>query len=143
MAHGMRIARERGLPDAVTVYLTASVMEEDCDGLCWQYILRELGLKPEFLAGDWRHGADPAVIEARLAEASRPGHGVRERGRRGVVQPACELGGQLFRRPALQVVLEHMGTSTSSSCAAWSRCSGRPHMSVQTQVRWTRSLDRL
>ena len=24
--------------------------------------------KPEFLAGDWRHGADPAAIEARLAE---------------------------------------------------------------------------
>jgi alanine-glyoxylate transaminase/serine-glyoxylate transaminase/serine-pyruvate transaminase len=27
-----------------------------------------LGVAPEFLPGDWRHGADPEAIEARLAE---------------------------------------------------------------------------
>jgi alanine-glyoxylate transaminase/serine-glyoxylate transaminase/serine-pyruvate transaminase len=27
----------------------------------------KLGLAPEFIKGDWRHGADPAAIEARLA----------------------------------------------------------------------------
>ena len=27
----------------------ASVQEEDCDGLCWQYIINELKLKPEFV----------------------------------------------------------------------------------------------
>lgn len=33
----------------------------------WQNMAQRLGLQPEFIAGDWRHGADPAAIEARLA----------------------------------------------------------------------------
>jgi len=34
----------------------------------WQKMALKLGLQPEFLAGDWRTGADPAVIEKRLRE---------------------------------------------------------------------------
>ena len=34
----------------------------------WQKLATRLGLVPEFLPGDWRHGADPAAIEKRLAE---------------------------------------------------------------------------
>ena len=34
----------------------------------WQKMAKRLGLAPEFIPGDWRHGADPAAIEARLAE---------------------------------------------------------------------------
>jgi alanine-glyoxylate transaminase/serine-glyoxylate transaminase/serine-pyruvate transaminase len=34
----------------------------------WKKLAEKLGLKPEFIAGDWRHGADAAAIEARLAE---------------------------------------------------------------------------
>jgi alanine-glyoxylate transaminase/serine-glyoxylate transaminase/serine-pyruvate transaminase len=33
----------------------------------WQNMARRLGLQPEFIKGDWRRGADPAAIEARLA----------------------------------------------------------------------------
>jgi len=33
----------------------------------WHSMAKKLGLAPEFIAGDWRHGADPAAIEARLA----------------------------------------------------------------------------
>jgi alanine-glyoxylate transaminase/serine-glyoxylate transaminase/serine-pyruvate transaminase len=33
----------------------------------WKKMAGKLGLKAEFLPGDWRHGADPAQIEARLA----------------------------------------------------------------------------
>lgn len=32
----------------------------------WKKMAEKLGIKVEFLAGDWRHGADPAQIEARL-----------------------------------------------------------------------------
>jgi len=45
--HGARIAKELGLLDGVQVWVTGTVMEEDCDGLCWQYILKEGVLKPE------------------------------------------------------------------------------------------------
>ena len=32
----------------------------------WQGIASDLGLDVEFVAGDWRHGVDPAEVEARL-----------------------------------------------------------------------------
>lgn len=47
MAYGMSIARERGLPPEITVYLTASVMEEDCDGYCLRHLIEEEGLRPD------------------------------------------------------------------------------------------------
>ena len=34
----------------------------------WRDMAERLGLRPEFIPGDWRHGADPEAIEARLAE---------------------------------------------------------------------------
>jgi len=34
----------------------------------WKKMAERLGLKPEFIPGDWRTGADPAAIEARLRE---------------------------------------------------------------------------
>ena len=34
----------------------------------WQKMAKRLGLEPEFIAGDWRSGADPQAIEARLRE---------------------------------------------------------------------------
>jgi alanine-glyoxylate transaminase/serine-glyoxylate transaminase/serine-pyruvate transaminase len=34
----------------------------------WKSMAVKLGLKPEFIASDWRAGADPAAIEARLKE---------------------------------------------------------------------------
>ena len=29
--------------------MTGTVQEEDCDGLCWQYIIHEDGVRPEFV----------------------------------------------------------------------------------------------
>ncbi len=34
----------------------------------WKQIATCFGIEVEFIPGDWRHGADPATIEARLAE---------------------------------------------------------------------------
>jgi alanine-glyoxylate transaminase/serine-glyoxylate transaminase/serine-pyruvate transaminase len=34
----------------------------------WRNMAAKLGLKPEFIASDWRQGADPQAIEARLRE---------------------------------------------------------------------------
>ena len=41
----------------------------------WQKLATRLGLVTEFLPGDWRHGADPAAIQRRLAED--PGHTIK------------------------------------------------------------------
>ena len=42
-----KILEETGIPDDISLLVTASVLEEDYEGLCWQYILKETGIKPE------------------------------------------------------------------------------------------------
>jgi alanine-glyoxylate transaminase/serine-glyoxylate transaminase/serine-pyruvate transaminase len=34
----------------------------------WKKLAEKLGLKPEFIAGDWRHGVDCSLLESRLKE---------------------------------------------------------------------------
>jgi len=48
--YGAKIMKDLGLlSDKYTVLVTGTVQEEDCDGLCWQYILNEDQIKPEFV----------------------------------------------------------------------------------------------
>ncbi|APT76513.1 peptidase [Marinitoga sp. 1135] len=49
MVYGMKILKDLNLLDDFTVYVTGTVMEEDCDGLCWRYIVEEDKLKPDFV----------------------------------------------------------------------------------------------
>jgi putative selenium metabolism hydrolase len=49
MIHAGKLIKELGLNDQCTIYFTGTVMEEDCDGLCWQYLLAEEKLKPELV----------------------------------------------------------------------------------------------
>ena len=36
----------------------------------WRNLAERIGLKPQFIAGDWRHGAEAAAVEAALAKDS-------------------------------------------------------------------------
>ena len=48
--YGAKIMKDLELlSDKYTVLVTATVQEEDCDGLCWQYIINESGIRPEFV----------------------------------------------------------------------------------------------
>ncbi len=47
MVYGVKIMKDLDLLDDFTLYITGTVMEEDCDGLCWQYIINEDGIKPD------------------------------------------------------------------------------------------------
>ncbi len=42
-----RIIKELGIAKHLTLYVVGSVIEEDCDGLCWKYIVEEDQLKPD------------------------------------------------------------------------------------------------
>jgi len=48
MLAAARIIMEFDLARDCTVYFVGSVMEEDCDGLCWNYIVNEDHLRPDF-----------------------------------------------------------------------------------------------
>ncbi|MCO6400893.1 MAG: YgeY family selenium metabolism-linked hydrolase [Verrucomicrobia bacterium] len=40
------LLKKIGLPKNVSLFVTGTVQEEDCDGLCWQYLVREEKLRP-------------------------------------------------------------------------------------------------
>lgn len=44
-----RILNELGFNKDLTIYFTGTVMEEDCDGLCWKYIIEEDKIRPEIV----------------------------------------------------------------------------------------------
>ena len=44
-----KMIKELNLNNDFTIYFTGTVMEEDCDGLCWQYIINEEKIKPELV----------------------------------------------------------------------------------------------
>lgn len=44
-----RIIKEMGLFEGMTLYFTGTVMEEDCDGLCWRYLIEEEKITPELV----------------------------------------------------------------------------------------------
>ncbi len=41
------LLKQQGFPEGATLYVTATVQEEDCDGLCWQYIYKEDKIRPD------------------------------------------------------------------------------------------------
>ncbi|WP_105617440.1 YgeY family selenium metabolism-linked hydrolase [Vallitalea okinawensis] len=49
MVYAGKIIKDFGLEDDYTLLITGTVQEEDCDGLCWQYIIEESKIRPEFV----------------------------------------------------------------------------------------------
>ncbi|MDF2676133.1 MAG: peptidase [Bacillota bacterium] len=48
--YGAKIMKDLGLlSDDQTILVVGTVQEEDCDGLCWQYIINEDKIRPEFV----------------------------------------------------------------------------------------------
>ena len=49
MVCAAKIIKELNLNDQFTIYFTGTVMEEDCDGLCWQHLIEEEKIRPELV----------------------------------------------------------------------------------------------
>ena len=48
--YGAKIMKELSLiPEGYRLMVVGSVQEEDCDGMCWQYIVNKDGIRPEFV----------------------------------------------------------------------------------------------
>lgn len=48
--YGAKIMKDLGLlSEKYTALVVGSVQEEDCDGLCWEYIIKEGNVRPEFV----------------------------------------------------------------------------------------------
>lgn len=42
-----KLIKQLGLEGDFTLLVTGTVMEEDCDGLCWHHLIREEGIRPD------------------------------------------------------------------------------------------------
>jgi putative selenium metabolism hydrolase len=49
LVYAGKIIKDLKLAGDYTLLITGTVQEEDCDGLCWQYIVEKSGIRPEFV----------------------------------------------------------------------------------------------
>ena len=49
MVYAGKIIKDLGLEDDYTLIITGTVQEEDCDGLCWHYMIEENNIRPKFV----------------------------------------------------------------------------------------------
>jgi putative selenium metabolism hydrolase len=80
MIYAAAILKETGLPEDTQIWMVGSVMEEDCDGLCWHHILQENVLKPEMVistepTGLRIHRGQRGRMEIRVRVKGRSCHG--------------------------------------------------------------------
>jgi putative selenium metabolism hydrolase len=120
--------------------VTGTVMEEDCDGLCWQYILREKGLAPDAVViteptnlGVYRGHRGRMEIEVRTqglsAHGSMPERGVNAVYRMApIVADVERLNQRLASRPdaflgAGTVTISDIRATSPSLCAVADSCT--------------------
>lgn len=49
MVYAGKIIKDLHLENDYTLLITGTIQEEDCDGLCWQYMINENNIRPEFV----------------------------------------------------------------------------------------------
>ena len=69
------VIKELGLNRNFTLCFTGTVMEEDCDGLCWKYLIEEEGLRPELVVL-----TEPSSLELARGQRGRMDIQVRVKG---------------------------------------------------------------
>ncbi len=129
MAFGAKVLADRGLPAGVTLYLTASVMEEDCDGACLLHLIERRGVRPDVVV--LGEPTDLAVfrghrgrLEATITTRGVSAHGAHaERGVNAlyamapIIADVAALDARLPRDPFLgkgSVIVSHIACTTPS-----------------------------
>ncbi len=138
MVYAGKLIRELGLFGEYTLWVVGSVQEEDCDGLCWLYILKEDGLKPDCVVitepsklGIYRGHRGRMEIEVHLrgrsCHASAPERGdnpIYKMGR--LVAEVEKLNGRLKDDPFLgkgSIAVTEIRSLSPSLCAVPGACS--------------------
>ncbi|HNW87059.1 MAG TPA: YgeY family selenium metabolism-linked hydrolase [Candidatus Limiplasma sp.] len=137
--YGAKVMKDLGLlSDKYRVLVTGTVQEEDCDGLCWQYILKEDGVKPEFVViteptdGNIYRG-QRGRMEIRIDVQGVSCHGsAPERGKNAIymmadiLQEVRELNERLHYDPFLgkgTVTVSEIFFTSPSRCAVADSCA--------------------
>jgi len=76
MVYAGKLIKDHHLTGDYTLWVVGSVQEEDCDGLCWQYIVNEDKLKPDCVVI-----TEPTNLEVRVGQRGRMEIGVTVKGK--------------------------------------------------------------
>ena len=61
-----KVIRQIGIPKNLTLLVVASVLEEDYEGLCWQYIIQENNIRPDTVIL-----TEPSDLEIKIGQRGR------------------------------------------------------------------------
>ena len=132
IVYGGKIIKDLGLEDDYTLYVVGSVQEEDCDGLCWQYIINEDKIRPEVVVvaeptnlGIYRGHRGRMEIEVRTkgisCHGSAPERGVNAVYKMApIIQDIKKLNDRLTGEPFLgkgTVTIAEIRSTSPSLCA--------------------------
>ncbi len=129
------IAKREGLLEGRTVYVTGSVCEEYCDGVCLEHFYRHSGVRPDFCvicepSDNTITLGHTGKVQARIVTQGVSAHGsAPEKGVNAVyemaeiIQRVEALNQDLQSRPGSgTIVLSHISCDTASLNAVPSRC---------------------
>ncbi|MBM4161064.1 MAG: YgeY family selenium metabolism-linked hydrolase [Ignavibacteria bacterium] len=132
IVYGGKLIKDLSLEDDYTLYVVGSVQEEDCDGLCWQYIINEGKIRPEVVViaeptdlGIYRGHRGRMEIEVRTkgisCHGSAPERGVNAVYKMApIIQDIEKLNGRLTGEPFLgkgTVTIAEIRSTSPSLCA--------------------------
>ena len=98
LVYAGRIIKDLDLAGDTTLLVTGTVQEEDCDGLCWQYIVEKSRIRPEFVVSTEPtscriHRGQRGRMEIKVAVQGVSAHGsAPERGDNAIFKMAPILG---------------------------------------------------
>jgi len=138
MVYAGKLIKDLGLEGDYTLLVTGTVMEEDCDGLCWQYLIKEEKIRPDVCVlteptGLRIYRGHRGRMEMEVSVKGKSAHGsAPERGDNAIYKMApltlkiSELNEKLKNDPFLgkgTVVVSQISSVGPSQCAVPDGCS--------------------
>ncbi|HTU02277.1 MAG TPA: YgeY family selenium metabolism-linked hydrolase [Candidatus Sulfotelmatobacter sp.] len=138
LVYAGKLIKELGLTGDYTLLVTGTVQEEDCDGLCWQYIVEKSGIRPEFVVSTEPtscriHRGQRGRMEIKVAVQGISAHGsAPERGDNAIFKMAPilselqELHGRLADDAFLgkgSLTVSEIFSTSPSRCAVADSCA--------------------
>ena len=138
MVYAAKIIKDLKLENNYTLLMTGTVQEEDCDGLCWQYLIEESHIRPEFVVSTEPtscriHRGQRGRMEIKVAVSGVSAHGsAPERGDNAIFKMAPilaelqDLHGKLKDDPFLgkgSLTVSEIFFTSPSRCAVADSCT--------------------
>jgi putative selenium metabolism hydrolase len=158
MVYAGKIIKDLALEKDYTLLMTGTVQEEDCDGLCWQYLIEESHIRPEFVVSTEPtscriHRGQRGRMEIKVAVSGLSAHGsAPERGDNAIFKMAPilaelqELHGKLKNDPFLgkgSLTVSEIFFISPSRCAVADSCTISVDRRLTVGETWESALEEI